>query len=45
MRITALIGKKKLSQNRPAADRDGVAAGLSASADPLDRDVAAAMRA
>ncbi len=44
MRITALIGKKKLSQNRPDADRDGVAAGLADSADPLDQAVAAAMR-
>lgn len=32
--IARLLGKWKLSQNRPAADRDGVAAGLQASSDP-----------
>ncbi|WP_431281888.1 FMN-binding negative transcriptional regulator [Humitalea sp. 24SJ18S-53] len=42
--ITALIGKKKLSQNRAAPDRDGVAAGLADSADPRDQAVAQAMR-
>jgi len=44
LRIETLIGKRKLSQNRPEADREGVLAGLSASADPADRAVAAAMR-
>lgn len=44
LRIETLIGKRKLSQNRPEADREGVRAGLSASADPADRAVAAAMR-
>jgi transcriptional regulator len=44
LRIETLIGKRKLSQNRPEADRDGVRAGLSASADPADRAVAEAMR-
>jgi transcriptional regulator len=44
LRIETLIGKRKLSQNRPEADRDGVLAGLSASADPADRAVAEAMR-
>ncbi len=43
LRITALIGKKKLSQNRPAADQAGVVSGLAQSPDPRDRDVAAAM--
>lgn len=44
LRIETLIGKRKLSQNRAEADRDGVLAGLSASADPADRAVAEAMR-
>jgi transcriptional regulator len=44
LRIETLIGKRKLSQNRPAADRDGATAGLAASADPRDQAVAAAMR-
>lgn len=44
LRIEQLIGKRKLSQNRAAPDREGVVAGLSASADPRDRDVADAMR-
>lgn len=42
--ITALEGKRKLSQNRTPADRDGVVAGLAASDDPRDRAVAAEMR-
>jgi transcriptional regulator len=42
--ITALEGKRKLSQNRTPTDRDGVAAGLAASDDPRDRAVAAEMR-
>ena len=44
LRIETLIGKRKLSQNRSAADRAGVAEGLGASADPADRAVAGAMR-
>ncbi len=43
LRIETLIGKRKLSQNRPEADRDGVVRGLSASAEPADRAVAEAM--
>ena len=41
MPITRLEGKRKLSQNRSAADRAGVAAGLAASERISDRDVAA----
>lgn len=41
--ITRLEGKRKLSQNRGEADRAGVAAGLAASADPAERDVARLM--
>jgi transcriptional regulator len=44
LRIERLTGKRKLGQNRAAADRDGAAAGLAASDDPRDRDAAAAMR-
>ena len=44
LRIETLIGKRKLSQNRAEADREGVVAGLSASAEPADRAVADAMR-
>ena len=36
MPITRLEGKRKLSQNRSAGDRSGVAAGLGESADPAD---------
>lgn len=43
--IERIEGKWKLSQNRPDADREGVAAGLAASDDPADRAVAAAMAA
>lgn len=39
--ITRLEGKLKASQNRNAADRAGVAAGLKASAAPSDRTMAA----
>ncbi|WP_336066685.1 FMN-binding negative transcriptional regulator [Nitratireductor rhodophyticola] len=39
--ITNLEGKRKMSQNRSAADRAGVAAGLAASAHPAERAVAA----
>ncbi|MBP0464074.1 FMN-binding negative transcriptional regulator [Roseomonas sp. PWR1] len=45
LRIETLIGKRKLSQNRDEADRAGVVAGLSDSADAADQAVAAAMRA
>ncbi|MCK0196712.1 FMN-binding negative transcriptional regulator [Ancylobacter sp. 6x-1] len=38
--ITRLEGKRKMSQNRPMADREGVAAGLGASALDKDRQVA-----
>lgn len=44
LRIERLEGKRKLSQNRPAADRQGAMAGLEQSADPRDRAAAAAMR-
>jgi transcriptional regulator len=37
--ITRLEGKRKLSQNRPEADREGVAAGLAASGRQSDRIV------
>ncbi len=43
LRIERLAGKRKLSQNRPEADRAGVLAGLGSSADPRDREVAGAM--
>ena len=39
--ITRLEGKRKMSQNRSAADRAGVAAGLAASDRASDRAVAA----
>jgi transcriptional regulator len=39
--ITRLEGKRKMSQNRNAADRAGVAAGLASSERPSDREVAA----
>jgi len=45
LRIHRIEGKLKLSQNRPAADRQGVAAGLAASAAADDRAMAACMRA
>ena len=41
MPITRLDAKRKMSQNRNAEDRTAVVAGLSASADPIDRQVAA----
>lgn len=44
LKITALQGKRKLSQNRTPADRDGVIAGLAAG-NARDRAVAEAMRA
>lgn len=44
LRIELLTGKRKMSQNRAAPDRDGAAAGLAASEDPRDRDTAAVIR-
>lgn len=44
LRIETLTGKRKMSQNRAAADRDGAAAGLAASSDPRDRAAAEAIR-
>lgn len=44
LRVERLVGKRKLSQNRPAADRAGAARALDASPDPRDRATAAAMR-
>jgi transcriptional regulator len=41
MPVVKLEGKRKMSQNRNAADRTGVAAGLSASERSSDREVAA----
>jgi transcriptional regulator len=43
LQIERLSGKRKLSQNRAPADRDGAIAGLAGSADPRDRAAAAAM--
>lgn len=43
--ITRLEGKWKMSQNRPAADIDGVIAGLGASPSARDREVAELVRA
>jgi transcriptional regulator len=40
LQITRLEGKWKMSQNRPAADIDGVVRGLAGSPDPADRAVA-----
>ena len=37
--VTSFDGKIKMSQNRPAADVEGVISGLSASDDPMDRVV------
>jgi transcriptional regulator len=45
LRIERLEGKRKMSQNRAEPDRAGAEAGLAASQDPRDREVAAAMRA
>jgi transcriptional regulator len=42
--ISRLEGKRKLSQNRSAADVRGVEQGLSTSADPLDRQIAQLMK-
>jgi transcriptional regulator len=43
IRLTRLIGKWKASQNRPAADRDGVVAGLRESNDAVAQAMAAAV--
>ncbi len=43
LRVERLIGKRKLSQNRNAADAGGAAAALAASPDARDQAVAAAM--
>lgn len=43
LRIETLIGKRKLSQNRAAPDREGVQAGLAESEDARDREIAVAM--
>jgi transcriptional regulator len=42
--VTRLVGKWKVSQNRPAADRAGVIAGLEADGDDAARAMAAAVR-
>ena len=41
MPVVRLEGKRKMSQNRPEADRVGVAQGLAASEDAHDREAAA----
>ena len=43
IRLTRLIGKWKVSQNRPAADREGVVAGLRESNDAVAQSMAAAV--
>ncbi len=43
MPITRLVGKRKLSQNRPATDRIRVAEELANSERPADRSLASAM--
>jgi transcriptional regulator len=43
LEIDAIEGKAKLSQNRDDADRTGVTNGLAASADPMDKAIAARM--
>jgi len=45
MEITHIAGKWKASQNRPAADREGVIAGLQAEADAMARDMAEIVKA
>ncbi len=42
--IARLEGKWKMSQNRPEADRDGARAGLLATGNPGDAEVAEIMR-
>ncbi|HVK81920.1 MAG TPA: FMN-binding negative transcriptional regulator, partial [Verrucomicrobiae bacterium] len=45
LHVDLIEAKRKLSQNKSAADFAGVAEGLSASADPLERDVGDLMHA
>jgi len=45
IRVTRLEGKFKLSQNRPAQDRENVERELARSPDPMAREVAGVMRA
>jgi transcriptional regulator len=42
--VARFEGKRKMSQNRPEADRSGVAAGLAAGEKPQDREVAPLIR-
>ena len=42
--VTRFEGKRKMSQNRSDADRVGVVAGLTASENPIDREVASLVR-
>jgi transcriptional regulator len=42
--VTQLIGKWKMSQNRPVADRQGVVAGLERDGTPAEADVAALVK-
>lgn len=44
LHVESLEGKAKLNQNKPTADQEGVAAGLSPSPRTADREVAEAMR-
>jgi transcriptional regulator len=44
LRAERIEAKRKLSQNKSAADFNGVAAGLAATDDPLAQEVAALMR-
>lgn len=44
LEITSVEGKMKLSQNRPAADREGVVAGLEARPDPASHALGGLMR-
>lgn len=44
LHVERIDAKRKLSQNKSAADFNGVAAGLSASANPMAQEVAALMR-
>lgn len=43
LRVERIEAKRKLSQHQKAVDRDGAIAALAASADPRDRELAAAM--
>ena len=45
MRVERVEAKRKLSQNKKAADFEGVIAGLDAAADSDSREIAALMRA